>query len=96
MKYTKQQYIAVNREVIKAIKTPECFFDSANGTFQGIQVQQLAKSLGKKGRIIKQTNENFNDYWIEAENYINKFVADGLYFGQNDNGDSGIWIIEED
>lgn len=56
----------------------------------------IAQALGKKGRVIKKSNEFYTEYWIEAEEFINQFIRDGFYFGSTENGDVGIWEIEED
>jgi hypothetical protein len=73
-----------------------CWIDSSNGSYIGEEVQKIARYYGKKGRIIKNGSNIYNDAWDEAEEFLNKIAPKGYYFGNNpDTADWGMWNIEE-
>ncbi len=40
--------------------------------------------------------EWYNEIWDEAENFLTSLCEDGLYFGGNENGDFGLWEVENE
>lgn len=40
--------------------------------------------------------EHSDELWDDAEEHLNAVTEDGLYWGNNDNGDFGLWTIEDE
>jgi len=82
-----------------------CWLDSARGWADiGEQIQSIAMEYGWKGmdgtEVIIPSDEEGDEFQYavdEAEDYLNSLpnIPDGFYFGGNDNGDWGLWQMEE-
>ena len=80
-----------------------CYFDGARGTYIGECVQQLAMSHGWKysaqWEMVYQCDTDGEEYtwaWDEAEEFLNGLTADGVWFGANESGDWGLWVVEQE
>ena len=80
-----------------------CYFDGARGVHIGEAVQQLAASHGWKytaqWEIVYQDDTDGEEYtwaWDEAEEFLNGLTADGVWFGANESGDWGLWVVEQE
>lgn len=79
-----------------------CYFDSNRGQYQGEEVINLAHDYGMKisaddSDNCYTTGEFYHELWEEAEQYLNDFIPEGYYFGQNEfSCDAGVWKIEEE
>lgn len=76
-----------------------CHFDSHRGIYQGEAVIELALEYGFEVEEDDEENchpsgEFYCELWEEAENFLDDFAPHGYYFGQNENGDSGVWSVE--
>ena len=82
-----------------------CYFDSARGIYIGQAVIEMAVEHGMKddpcncesckANGIDSDCEFYHERWDEAEEFLNTLTSDDVYFGGNDNGDWGLWEIEE-
>ena len=64
---------------------------------QGKLIQDAAQTRGWTGIVDKDpASEGFWNAVEEAEEWMNESVPDGFYFGTNDNGDWGMFVLEGD
>ena len=94
----------------KAKREPEytlsdvgCYVDSARGTYAIDRIYQIAKA---HGYVVEDLNgkptEEGDDFDIGmfedgCDDYMNNnFGVDGAYWGRSEQGDWGLWPIEED
>jgi len=81
----------------KGTSTPTlgCWFDSNRGIHIGESVQEAALSYGWKGSMVYNDEENYILVWDEAADFIDNLCPEGYWFGGNDNGDWGVWPMED-
>ena len=87
-----------------------CYVDSAWGIYATDKVVEIAREHGadiKHDADCEHVETCFpsefagcecsGDYEDEADNYMNEYYGvDGAYWGRNENGDWGLWTIDED
>jgi hypothetical protein len=78
-----------------------CWFGSARGIYVGQAVIELAlhhdwKPADVSGEITSPDHEFYCELWDEAEQFMDRFAADGYWFGANENGDWGLWQSEDE
>lgn len=83
-----------------------CWFDSHRGVYIGQAVIALAIERGwqqwGEGRAEKSCggltpdDEEYYDAWLAAEDYLASLAPSGYWIGGNENGDFGMWEIEEE
>lgn len=78
-----------------------CWFDSARGIYIGEAVIDLAIEHGFDPKEEEPKGgwshyEYYDELQDEAEDFLNeKFAPEDCYFGPNENGDWGLWEVEE-
>jgi len=78
------------------------YFGSQRGIFQGEAVIALAVQNGFKVLPIsvddmKAAGPYHMGLWDDAENFMNNtYPKDGYFWGNNENGDWGLWPLEDD
>jgi hypothetical protein len=94
----------VKSEPVKyTLKDCGCYVDSARGIYAIDAIVRFAESHGWQGdndtRYRKSSlseHEYVNDIEDHVDNYMNAdFSVDGASWGRNDQGDWGLWAIEE-
>lgn len=78
-----------------------CWFDCARGIYIGEAVIKEAFAWGWKdeeGREIDYTvdGEFYHEATDAATDFLNTLAPEGFWIGSNENGDFGMWEIEED
>ena len=69
------------------------WFDNHHGIYIGEMVQSEAVAYGWDGEYLSADAECYADAWVEAEDYLSSLAPEGYWFGQNENGDAGLWHI---
>jgi len=73
-----------------------CYVDGAKGIYAGLAIQGIATAYGWIGDHANPTDEEYFDAEDEATDYMQThYSVDGCYWGRNDNGDWGLWKIDE-
>lgn len=78
------------------------WFDSSRGRYIGEAVIETAESFGFKVKPEDEKNkkadgEDYEELWIEAEEYLNKLAPEGYWFGsQPETSDWGLWKTEDE
>ena len=80
------------------------YFDSARGRYIGEAVQELAASHDwRYSAQFETVNADDDDdpeaytwAWDEAEDFLNTLTDGTVYFGGNESGDWGLWLVEDD
>ena len=86
-----------------------CWIDCAEGTYVGQRIIGIAKQYGFK---IKPEDEKYVTFseallqddgaeqhqWLadEAEEYMQELAPEGFYFGSSDQGDWGLWELNDE
>jgi len=74
-----------------------CYVDSNKGQYVGEYVQEIANSRGwSQLGITGAAHEDYHEDWVAAEEYLQKFAPAGFHFGSTENGDWGLWAVEEE
>ena len=78
-----------------------CWFDCARGIYIGEAVIDEAISRGfelTEGREVDATVEGefYHETWDDAECFLDSLAPEGYWVGSTENGDFGMWRIEEE
>ena len=84
---------------------PGCYVDSARGIYAIDRIIEIAEGYGFQVNDDDPANplpESLADYEFageledEADDYLNtRFAIEGYFWGRNENGDWGLWEVEE-
>jgi hypothetical protein len=83
-------------------KDAGCWVDSAWGHDEMFKrILKIAEYFGYKDTTTEE--EKYSDYWLEiqdsiwdeCEEFLNFLAPDGFYFGSSEQGDWGLWPIED-
>lgn len=77
-----------------------CWYDSHRGVYIGLEVMRAAAERGWAAYADALESDDPTHYeyfcegWESAEDFLNSMAPDGYWFGSNENGDCGLWLIE--
>jgi hypothetical protein len=74
---------------------PGVYFDSNRGIHMGKMIQEMAVEHGWEGEPVNLDDEFYWEATQEAEDFLNELAPEGYYFGPSEQGDWGLWEIEE-
>jgi hypothetical protein len=79
-----------------------CWFDNCRGIYIGEAIIDCAISHGFDVSDYEESDERWSEYEHyheltgEAEDFMQKFAAEGYWFGFSEGGDWGLWASEEE
>jgi len=79
-----------------ALKDVGSYVDSSRGIYVGERVQEIAAAHGWREERLSSDSEFYHEAEDAATEYMNREQAvKGAYWGRNDNGDWGLWTVDE-
>jgi hypothetical protein len=78
-----------------------CWLDGARGIYIGDAIQKIAQEYGWTGEMVRVNDVEYQGACYnwgaidEAEEYMQNLAPDGFAFGMSEQGDWGLWQIEE-
>ncbi len=73
------------------------YADSSRGRFTGERIQEMAQGAGWSEERLGADDELYDEATDDAESWLNMNVAgEGTYFGTSEQGDWGLWDVEEE
>lgn len=80
-----------------------CWFDCARGIYIGEAIIATAvdngwdwKAAGYEEGDISPDSEHYCEAWDDAERFMGTLAPEGYWFGATENGDWGLWKVEEE